>query len=229
MKIISSYAVDIQNADTIFNETIKIYNDAISFCVKAFEDSWSVLKNIPSKHKERFQFAENLIHTTKKNKPVYKNFDILFKKLPSYLRRDVITIALGYVSSYHSNLKNWEKNGKKGNKPTFQIQQNKLPTFYRDNMYLEGKKTNTAQLKLFVKKDWVWVTFKLRPRDVKSIEKHKAVDGKMSAPTLSRKRGKWSLRFAFEKNVTLNDTPIQDQTVLAVDLGINTDATCSEV
>lgn len=36
-----------------------------------------------------------------------------------------------------------------------------------------------------------------------------------------------SSRFAFEENVQLNKTKLEDQYILAVDLGINTDATCS--
>ena len=46
----------------------------------------------------------------------------------------------------------------------------------------------------------------------------------MSAPTLEKKNKKWFLRFAFEENVTLKKT---DNTIMAIDLGINTDATCS--
>lgn len=37
MKLTSSYAVEIKHINKLFRQTIKIYNDAISFCVKAFE------------------------------------------------------------------------------------------------------------------------------------------------------------------------------------------------
>ena len=49
----------------------------------------------------------------------------------------------------------------------------------------------------------------------------------MSVPTLEKKNRKWFLRFAFEEQVELNKTPLEEQRILAVDLGINTDATCS--
>ena len=36
MKLISSYAVEVKHINKMFRNTIKIYNDAISFCVKAY-------------------------------------------------------------------------------------------------------------------------------------------------------------------------------------------------
>lgn len=44
MKITSSYAVEIKHVKKLFRRTIKIYNDAISFCVLAFEECWELLK-----------------------------------------------------------------------------------------------------------------------------------------------------------------------------------------
>ena len=70
------------------------------------------------KAKARFNFAEKLIHTTKYNTAKY-DFDAKFYKFPSYLRRAAIQAALGSVSSYYSNHKNWETNGKVGKEPNF--------------------------------------------------------------------------------------------------------------
>ena len=67
MKIISSYAVEIKHINKLFRQTIKIYNDAITFCVKIFEENWSDLKILEVGNKERKGYAEKLIHSTKSN------------------------------------------------------------------------------------------------------------------------------------------------------------------
>lgn len=93
-------------------------------------------------------------------------------------------------------------------------------------MYLDDCDGDAVRLKLFANKDWNWVTIQLKHTDVVSIQKHMQ-NAKMSVPTLEKKNKKWFLRFAFEEQVQLNKTPLDEQKILAVDLGINTDATCS--
>ena len=137
MKIISSYAVEIKHINKLFRQTIKIYNDAITFCVKIFEENWSDLKILEASNKERKSYAEKLIHSTKSNVAKYPDFDINFHKMPSYLRRAVIGEALGYISSYHSNLSNWKASNTNSKAPTLRTHLYKLPTFYRSNMYLD--------------------------------------------------------------------------------------------
>ena len=226
MKIISSYAVEIKHINKLFRQTIKIYNDAVTFCVKVFEENWSDLKILEVGNKERKGYAEKLIHSTKSNVAKYPDFDINFHKMPTYLRRAVINTALGHLSSYHSNLSNWEASDTNSKAPTLQTHLNKLPTFYKDNMYLDGCEDDSVKLKLFVNNDWNWVEVKLKHTDVVSIQKHMK-SAKMSVPTLEKKNKKWFLRFAFEEKVELNKTKLEEQRILAVDLGINTDATCS--
>lgn len=46
-------------------------------------------------------------------------------------------------------------------------------------------------------------------------------------PSLVKRGKQWFLDFPFEENVTLNETDIFAQTIIAVDLGINTSATVS--
>lgn len=52
---------------------------------------------------------------------------------------------------------------------------------------------------------------------------------KVSCPTLEKHNKKWFMRFNFEDNVLLNKTPIRNQSVLAVDLGINTCTVCAVI
>ena len=226
MKIISSYAVEIKHINKLFRQTIKIYNDAVTFCVRVFEENWSDLRILGVGNKERKSYAEKLIHSTKLNVAKYPDFDIIFHKMPTYLRRAVIGDALGHLSSYHSNLSNWKASNTNSKAPTLQTHLNKLPTFYRDNMYLDGCDGDSVKLKLFVNNDWNWVEVKLKHTDVVSVQKHMK-SAKMSVPTLEKKNKKWFLRFAFEEKVELNKTKLKEQRILAVDLGINTDATCS--
>lgn len=226
MKLISSYAVEIKHINKMFRDTIKIYNNAISFCVKIFEEHWKVLETLETGNKERFAYADALIHSTKSNNATYPEFDVKFHKMPSYLRFSVINTALGYLSSYHSNLDNWKFSNADSKIPTLQMHLNKLPTFYKGNMYRNDYESDAIRLKLFVNNDWNWVKVKLKHTDVVSIQKHIA-NAKMSVPTLEKKNKKWFLRFAFEEKVELNKTKLEKQRILAVDLGINTDATCS--
>lgn len=229
MKLTSSYAIEIKHINKMFRNTIKIYNDAISFCIKAFEEHWEVLETLETGNKERFAYADALIHSTKSNIATYPEFDTQFHKIPSYLRFSVIHTALGYLSSYHSNLVNWELSNTDNKAPTLQIHLNKLPTFYKGNMYLDDDDDDgdgdAVKLKLFVNHDWNWVEVPLKHTDVISIQRH-MVHTKMSVPTLEKKNKKWFLRFAFEERVDLNKTKLEEQRILAVNLGINTDATC---
>ena len=220
MKVISSYAVEIKNFNRIFQDTVRIYRSALSFLIDIYHVEWDYLSAI-TKQKERFNIAEHLVHSTKRNKAKY-NFDDQFYKMPSYLRRDVINAALGAVSSYQSNLKNWEAAGKKGNPPVLQNTRYEMPVFFRDNMYLETESDSTCKLKVLHNNDWIWITVNLLKTDVAYLKKYWS-HCKPSAPKLEKRHKKWFLRFTFEESVELASTPVKDQTICAVDLGINHD------
>ena len=225
MKITSSYGIEIKNMNKIFRPTLSVYNDALALCVDIFEKEWSVIEPLDSI--QRKGFCDKLIHGTKNRPAKYTDFDNGFPKMPSYMRRNIINSALGYLSSYHSNLKNWEDNGKNGKKPTFQKHLNQFPTFYRDNTYLGTDIDNDAvEIKLFLDNDWKYTNIKLKHTDMQYIRK-RFYGKKLSAPTLEKHYGKWYLRFAIEENVKLSTVDLDKQKILAVDLGINTDATCS--
>ena len=50
---------------------------------------------------------------------------------------------------------------------------------------------------------------------------------KASAPTLEKRHHKYFLRFSYTEEVILTKTPIKEQIICSVDLGINTDAVCT--
>ena len=223
MKITSSYAVEIKK-QKMFDNTIKIYREAVSFLIGCFNKEWDSIQKVEGA-KSRKSFAEKLIHTTKYSTAKY-DFDAKFYKFPSYLRRAAIQAALGSVSSYYSSHKNWEANGKVDREPKLQCDRFCFPAFYKTVMYEESNKPNQCYLKLYKNNDWVWIPIAMRATDVKYITKYWSHCEK-SAPTLEKKYGKYFLRFAFVEKVELSETEIQDRRICAVDLGLNTDAVCS--
>ncbi len=225
MKIISSYVVRIKNADKIFSQTIKTYKSAVKFCINAFEQEWDSLKDIDNS-KYQAAAARNLIHSTKSNQAKYPEFDILFYKYPSYLLTAAINEAIGILNSYHSNLENYKNSNKEGNPPRLQADHFIFPVFYRNNMSFYTDSSDTIQLKLFIDNDWKYMTFHLNRNDAVNIVK-RAGGHRLSAPVLEKRNKTWRLRFSFEDNQKLNSTPLTQHTILAVDLGINTCATCS--
>ena len=183
MKVASSYAVEIKNINRIFKDTVNIYRKALSFLIDVYDREWDYLSSIPQKQK-CFNIAEHLVHSTNNNKAKY-DFDSQFYKMPAYLRRDLINTALGAVSSYRSNRKNWEADGKVGNKPTLQAHRYEMPVFFRDNMYQE-ESDSVCKLKLFHQNDWVWVTVNLLKTDVDYLKKYWS-HTKPSAPKLEKR------------------------------------------
>ena len=222
MKLISSYAVQCKPFDFNIMNTVNIYRDAVAFCIEAFDKEWASLSVI-ERTNERFNSAEHLVHTTKGNKAKY-DFDARFYKFPCYLRRAAIQDALGCVSSYKSNLENWNKS-KKGKQPTLTLNRFVMPSFYYKNMYLTSDKYQ-ATIKVFLNNDWVWRKISFVKTDVKYLENHFS-HIEASAPTLEKRFGTYYLRFAFSENVALNKTELSCQRVCSVDLGLNSDAVCT--
>ena len=227
-KVVSSYCTKVVGEEKIFRDTVRVYRKALSFLMKVVDAEWDFgLSEIFGKSAKKAQRSvELLTHGTTGNSPKYREFDKRFYKYPSYLRRASISEALGVVSSYRSNQKRWEENGKHGKTPKMQISRNTMPTFYRDNMYKGGPTDDTAWLKLFRKSDWVWVPVHLRKQDTDFIREHWA-GADASAPALVKRNHRYALCFSFEEKVSFEKKPIEEQTILAVDLGINTDAVCS--
>ena len=223
MKITSSYGVEIRKADGPLSVTLKIYREAVRVLALFYDTVWEDISAVEG-GKKRFNYAEHLVHSTKRNRAVY-DFDCLFPKMPSYLRRSAITHALGAVSSYRTRLAQWEEGGRRGKSPVLGERTHAMPVFYRGNMYREAE-GDQAFLKLYNGKDWVWVSASLLHTDMEYLRKH-WTGVKASAPILEKRHRKYFLRFSFEEERKLTDRPVQEQRICAVDLGINTDAVCS--
>lgn len=224
MKIFSTYSVKIKHYNHIFKDTVSIYRKAVDFFINVCLIEWEDILPI-SGSVLRQQYVERLCHKTNNNpKPQYTDFDIEFYKFPSYLRRGAINEAIGKVSSYKSNLDNWIKNPI-GKEPSYPKAGYVYPCMYKKVMY-EQTDTYKARVKVFVHNTWDFVTVQLRKSDVDYINR-RCSTRKKCAPTLQKRGKEWFLDFPFEEKVKLTDTSVYEQTIIAVDLGINTAATIS--
>ena len=223
MEITSSYGVEIRKVNVPVSLTYRIYREAVRVLALFYDTVWEELSAITDR-KERFNHAEHLVHGTKKNRAVY-DFDSLFPKMPSYLRRSAITHALGAVSSYRTRFAQWEEGGKEGKPPVLGERTHAMPVFYRKNMYEKGE-GDMASLKLYNGKDWVWVKARLLHTDMEYLRKNWS-GVKASAPTLEKKHRKYYLRFSYKEERELPEKEAGGQRICAVDLGLNSDAACS--
>ena len=224
MNIFSTYSVKIKHYNHIFKDTVKVYREAVDFLIAICLENWEELSSIDDPL-NRKRFIEVLCHNTKSREAVY-DFDDKFYKFPTYLRRGAVSEAIGKVSSYKSNLDNWKANPV-GKEPSIPKAGYSFPCMYRTDMYktIDGNDYK-VHIKVRIRNTWDWIEVDLRKSDIDYINRH-CKSRKKCAPTL-RKRGKeWCLDFPFKERVKLNDTPIQEQTIVAVDLGINSAATVS--
>jgi len=205
--------------------TVRVYRDAVSFLIKVASAHWECLSL--QKGNGKVNCVERLVHATKDNPaPLHKDFDERFYKLPAYIRRAAIADALGKVASWKANYANWEAAGGLGNPPKLSFSHYSFPTLYKPSMFIWDAGGYVCKAKVFYRNDWVWMDFSLKKGDVDYIEHHLA-EAKTSNPTLERRGKVWSLRFFFEREVDLTDTPGAGARICAVDLGINTHAVCS--
>lgn len=238
MKIVSSYPVRLMGPRKALASTIQIYREAVAFLIDVANKEWDTIGPIFQEFDLKGQQClDRMVHKAGKGPEPKYDFDEKFYKFPCYFRRAALSMALGAVSSYRSNLRNWENAGRQGKPPKLTCERNVMPTFFRKNMsdsteMLAGQK-NEVWLKLYVDKDWVYRPVRCRRQDVKYLVKWwNSVEA--SAPTLEtlhKKGGKtvYRLRYAFResRDLTLRDEDLDNRTILAVDLGINNDAVCS--
>ena len=205
MQTVSSYGVELRKQNIPVRQTLEIYRSAVCYLTEIYEQMWEELAEIPDA-KRRFNAAEHLVHTTKKN-PARFDFDLRFPKMPSYLRRAAIQHALGSVSSYETRMDLWEKSGEKAGKPRLAYENHAMPVFYRDVMYREEKEgKDEAYLKLYDGHDWKWFCVRLNHTDMEYLRKNWS-GKKAAAPILEKRHHKYFLRFSYTEEITLTKTP----------------------
>ena len=120
MQIMSTYSVRIKKCNHIFKDTVVLYRKSVDFFINVCLENWDDILQIEGGVKQKQSFVESLTIKTKTRTTVKYDFSVFMYKFPCYLRRAAISEAIGKVSSYKSNLANWESADKRtrGNKPT---------------------------------------------------------------------------------------------------------------
>ena len=237
MKVITCYTADIRSQltdkgtrqvdDRLMRRTADTCLDALRYCAGVFLSEWGYLSGFPASIKpgvvNRNRAANALIHSTKGHPAKYLQFDKDFPNFPSYTRRVVVADALGKVSSYISNHKNWEQQDprERGAEPALGLPDRYSLTFYDQERDLCDIDKGIVGLKLYDGKTWGWYYFKFSPSDARYISGVKQAR-KMLSPVVEKVKGRYRIRFSFEEERKL----VQDDNklayrVLAVDLGIN--------
>jgi len=229
MDIFSTYSVKIKHYNKMLVPTVKIYRNAVDFFLTVILNEWDDISKA-GKGLHKNNFVERLTIRNKNNtdpKYPFEDMDKTFYKMPVYLRRAAIAEALGKASSYKSNYANWENAApdKRGDKPSLPKAGYVFPSLYRENMYRQTD-SYKAQIKVFVHNTWEWLDIQFRKSDIDYIRRHCA-ERKHCVPTLQKRGKEWFLDFTFEEKVTLTTAGVNEQTIAAVDLGINSAATVS--
>ena len=225
MKQTTAYGVRIHAASMKpVQDMVRIYRQAVTFLIKVCNEQWNSISVIPFLVRKQ-SFVEGLIHHTKNRTRVqYDQFDVLFYKLPSYMRRAAISEAIGAVASYRSRLKSWNEKPV-GKAPGVPQAGYTYPVLYEGNMF-EQTGNYSARIKVWIRNTWDWMEVTFRKSDADYILRH-CSDRRKLSPTIVKKGRKWELMFPFEEEVALRTVEIQEQKILAVDLGIHNACACS--
>ena len=233
MQIVSSYKVRIAESNQKIAraciDTLDLYRAAVDFFIALVLKRWDsvFVKEMPEQ--KQIKAMEQLCIRTKNRPDTPYDFSEKFYKFPSYLRRAAIRHAYGEVSSYMTRLETWTKN-RHGNAPGLPRAGKTCPPLYRKNMFVRDKNNNLyrARVKIFIRNTWDWLEVKLRKSDVDYLERY-CCHRTEHVPTLCRLNRKvWSLAFAFSEEVEIKpQKTIDQQTIVSVDLGINSACVCS--
>lgn len=173
--------------------------------------------------------VERLFHVTSDNPaPRYAMLDRMFHKFPSYLRRAAIEAAFGAVSSFLSNYDRWQ-NGQRRHKqdapPSFARALALNPALYAGQCIKVGDDWRSVSIKVQrADQSWGWsapLRVKGRLKRLGGTEQNRAL-----SPTLLLSSGKAYLACPVQGTRPAKPTGVR---VCAVDLGINTAATCAIV
>ena len=227
MKIVTSYSIRLGQASACLKDTLVLYREAVDWFICVINAEWNAFADCVN-HQMAVSVTEKLCVRTAKNGCPKYSFTDSFYKFPSYLRRAAIMEAFGLVSSYRSNLTNWNSLPavERKKRPSMPKARFVCPAMYRDNCFVRTG-TYTARIKVWIRNSWDWMDVTLRKCDVDYILR-RCSNRKECVPTL-RQRGKvWSLEFSFEECATFTDSnDIHNQRILSVDLGLNCACVCA--
>ena len=223
MLLISSYGMKLKGDFKALETSIELYRKALRMLIPIINDGWDSISECRYVN-QKYNLIEKWIHNTCTNRALF-DFDEQFPKFPTYLRRSAIAKALGIVSSYRSNLENWEREGK-GQAPKLSLTHFAYPAYYKGNLFRNFDPIHqTIELKVFKNNDWVYKTYKLKTSDCTYYQNYLS-GKKQNVPIIQKKGRRFYATFSYEEETTL----IPEESIAkicAIDLGLNTDATCS--
>lgn len=223
MNIHSTYSAKIKHYNNIFKSTVEKYRQAVDFFIDVCLNEWDSMSFIEG-NKAKQRYIETLSIGTKDNPNPKYDFCSFSYKFPCYYRRAAISDAIGKVSSYKSNLANWEANPL-GKHPGIPKAGYIYPVMYKGNT-IEQISEYTFMIKVYIRNTWDWLNIDLCKSDIDYINHH-CSSRTPESPTLQKRGKEWFLDFKFKEYIKLPDTDIFDKVILAVDLGINSACTCS--
>jgi putative transposase len=195
--------------------------------------NWGQLSQLTSN--ERVNTLEKLIHKTADNpNPKYYwyfqksiTFHPSWRKFPSYLRRAAIGDALGIVSSFVTRWDAWKRGERKhryDKPPRLTVICNSYPALYKGQQVKYHSNFGFVELKIWNGTDWVWMQNIPVRKHGKS--RHCLERAKLLSPSFIANKRSVHLSMPVE----INPQPLPDSDyVCAIDIGINTTATCSIV
>lgn len=131
MRLTSSYGMKLKGDFKALETSIELYRKALRMLIPIINDGWDLIGEYRYVN-QKYNLIEKWIHNTRTNRARF-DFDEQFPKFPTYLRRSAIAKALGIVSSYRSNLENWEREGK-GQTPKLSLTHFTYPAYYKGNL-----------------------------------------------------------------------------------------------
>ncbi|MGK7951708.1 MAG: IS200/IS605 family accessory protein TnpB-related protein [Xenococcaceae cyanobacterium] len=208
----------------LLQKTVCEFRCLVRCLVGVIYTHWSRIGQLDAK--SQIPAVEKLIHTTAKNpEPKYQYFNQRFYKFPSYYRRGAIQFALGQVSSFVTRYREWQSGIRKKKDalpPRLNADCGTYPPLYKGQCIKLAEDLCSAAIKVFTGVDWIWITVGITGHR----ERHLNFSNQRKSPLLIVSKRGCHLSVPFKiKPPKLKDT----ESVLSVDLGINTTATVSVV
>lgn len=223
MHLTSSYGMKLKGDFKALETSIELYRKALRMLIPIIDNGWDLISECRYIN-QKYNLIEKWIHNTKTNHALF-DFDAQFPKFPTYLRRSAIAKALGIVSSYRSNLENWEREGK-GQVPKLSLTHFTYPAYYKGNLFRNFDPIRQIiELKVFKNGDWVYDVYQLKTSDCTYYQTY-LTSKKQNVPIIQKKGRRFYATFSYEEETAL----VPEESIVkicAVDLGLNTDATCS--
>ena len=213
-----------QKQKELLHNTVSEFRSLVRCLVGVVNTHWSTIGLLDAK--SQIPAIEKLIHQTAKNpSPKYRYFNHRFHKFPSYYRRGAIQFAVGQVSSFNTRYREWRSGIRKRKdalSPRLNAECGTYPPLYKNQCIRFADDNNSAAIEVFTGSDWVWTTVGITGHR----QRHLNPDNKRKSPYLIVNGKSCHLSVPFQiKRPKLADK----ESVLAVDLGINTTATVSIV